>query len=101
MSQSRERILFVTGRLAEPLVRKVVAELAESGGFDASVHVVGISVAALMHTGWLRRKLHIDGPFDRVILPGWCQGNLEELNREFGVPFELGPKDVLDLAQFF
>lgn len=100
-STHSERLLFVTGRLAEPLVRRVVHEVGEAVGFDADVHVLGISVAALMHADWVARKLTIDGDYDRVILPGWCQGNLALLREEFGVPFELGPKDIRDLPSMF
>ncbi|MCA9108328.1 MAG: dihydropteroate synthase [Planctomycetaceae bacterium] len=95
------RILFVTGRLAEPLVRRVVEELSESANFDADVCVLGISVAALMHADWLQRKLTIDRSYDRVVLPGWCQGDLESLSTHFGVPFERGPKDIRDLPAHF
>ncbi|MEZ6148304.1 MAG: DUF6513 domain-containing protein [Planctomycetaceae bacterium] len=95
------RILFVTGRLAEPLVRRVVEELCESAKFDADVCVLGISVAALMHADWLQRKLTIDRSYDRVVLPGWCQGDLESLSTHFGVPFERGPKDIRDLPAHF
>ena len=98
---ARERILFVTGRLAEPLVRRVAAEVASKVGFDFDVEVVGISVAALLHAEWLNRKLTIDGPFSRVVLPGWCQGDLDPLAARFGIPFERGPKDVLDLPGHF
>ncbi len=96
-----ERLLFVTGRLAEPLVRRVVGELSETVGFAAEVRPLGISVAALMHVDWVRRKLTVDEPFDRVILPGWCQGDPDVLAKQFGVPFELGPKDIRDLPGMF
>ncbi len=96
-----ERLLFVTGRLAAPLVRRVVSELGETVGFTAEVRPLGISVAALMHVDWVRRKLTLDEPFDRVILPGWCQGDVGVLSKEFGVPFELGPKDIRDLPSMF
>ncbi len=101
MPPSRPRLLFVTGRLAEPLVRRVVEELSRTSEFDADVRVLGISVAALMHVDWVRRKLTIDERYDRVILPGWCQGDLESLTAHFGVPFALGPKDIRDLPLTF
>jgi dihydropteroate synthase-like protein len=96
-----ERVLFITGRLAEGLVRRVVDDLTASTAIDAEVRVVGISVAALMHVGWLKRKLTLDEPYDRAVVPGWCQGDLRVLEAEFGIPFERGPKDVLDLPEFF
>jgi len=98
---SSERLLFVTGRLAEPLVRQVVADVQATEDWDADVTVLGISVAALMHADWVARKLTIEGEYDRVILPGWCQGELRTLEQQFGVPFELGPKDIRDLPTMF
>lgn len=101
MPETRERILFVTGRLAEPALRRVVGELSDAVGFDYDVAVLGISVAALMHADWVQAKLEIDEAFDRVILPGWCGGDLELLCNRFQTPFELGPKDLFDLPEFF
>jgi dihydropteroate synthase-like protein len=101
MAGTKERILFVTGRLGEPLTRRIVQEVAERVGFDATVQVVGISVAALMHVDWLARKLHIDEAYDRVILPGWVQGDRNRLHEQFRVSFELGPKDILQLPEYF
>ena len=95
-----ESILFVTGKLAELSLRRVVGQLAESLGFSSDIAVLRITVAALMHTEWVARHLKIEGAFDRVILPGWCQGNPEPLTRAFGVPFEKGPKDLLDLTEY-
>ncbi|WP_217647059.1 DUF6513 domain-containing protein [Planctomicrobium piriforme] len=94
------RILFVTGRLAEGLTRQVIAEVSAKSGFAWEVQVVGISVAALLHVDWLKRKLTIPGKFDRVIVPGWCQGDLRVLETAFGIPFTRGPKDVRDLGTF-
>ncbi len=95
-----ERILFVTGRLAEQSLRHVVADLNSEADVSPEIAVTGISVAALMHVDWLRQKLQIDQPFDRVVLPGWCQGDLGVLEQQFGMPFELGPKDLFELPAF-
>lgn len=96
-----ERILFVTGRLAEPALRRVLDKLAPAAGFEAEVAVLGITVAALMHVDWVRRKLPPPANFDRVVLPGWCQGDVRELAREYGKPVERGPKDFHDLPDYF
>ena len=96
-----ERILFVTGRLAEPSLRRVLGTLSAKAGFDYEVAVLGISVAALMHVGWVQRKLTITGEFDRVILPGRCRGDLQELSVKFAVPFERGPQELFDLPEHF
>ena len=54
-----------------------------------------------MHVDWVRRKLQLEEPVDRVVLPGWCQGDLETLSSHFGTPFERGPKDLHDLPEHF
>lgn len=95
------RILFVTGRLAERPLRRIVGEIAGTAGFVPEVAVLGISVAALMHVDFVRRKLQIPAEIDKVVLPGWCQGNLSELETHFGKPFERGPKDLHDLPEYF
>jgi dihydropteroate synthase-like protein len=96
------RILFVTGKLAEPALRRAVADLAPRGGFEPAVVVLPITVVALATTDWIAR--HTDRPegFDRVILPGLCQGELSALQEAWGnVAIERGPADLRDLPEFF
>ena len=100
-TQSRQRILFVTGQLAEPAVRRVVAETSRSAGFDYEIAVLNVTVAALLTTKLVARRLTVSGRFDRAILPGWCNGALEMLGLRFGFPFELGPREIEDLPTFF
>lgn len=96
-----ECMLFVTGRLAEPALRRVLESIRESEQErQFEVEVLSISVAALMHVDWVRQKLPQPRGFDRVILPGWCQGELAVLEKQFGVSFERGPKDLFDLPHF-
>jgi dihydropteroate synthase-like protein len=54
-----------------------------------------------MRADWVRRKLQIPVGIDRVIIPGWCGGELDSLTQHFGVPFIRGPKDLFDLPVFF
>ncbi len=54
-----------------------------------------------MHTDWVSRKISGTEEFDRVILPGWCHGNLQHLSDRFGKPFERGPKNLSDLPDHF
>lgn len=100
MTHDRQRLLFVTGRFAEHAVRAAVSDAAALVGFDYEVVVLPITVAALMHADWVRRKLRVDGAYDRVLLPGWCQGDIGELTSAYGMPFERGPKDVRDLREY-
>ncbi|HUQ72531.1 MAG TPA: DUF6513 domain-containing protein [Planctomycetaceae bacterium] len=94
------RILFVTGRFAEPALRQVVPALAEQLDVAYEIAVLPITVAALMHVEWVQRKLTVPEGIDRVILPGWCQGDLSILANQWHVPFERGPKDVFDLPEY-
>ncbi len=96
-----ERILFVTGRLAELSLRRVLEPLSRRVGFEYDVAVLGISVAALMHADWVLRKLSGVEGYDRVLLPGWCQGELAPLEERFQTPFTRGPKDLHDLDTYF
>jgi dihydropteroate synthase len=95
------RILFVTGRLAEPALRQTVGELAPRVGFDAEIAVLPISVAALMTPRWVARHLDSSHGADRVVLPGNCRGDLAEVERVAGVPVVLGPEDLRDLPRHF
>lgn len=102
MTDVPERILFLTGRLAERSLRSVVTDLSQKRGFDFEIEVVGVSVAALMHTGLITRRVSLEGRrFTRAIVPGWCQGDLNDVSRQFGIPFERGPKNLFDLPEFF
>ncbi len=94
-------ILFVTGRLAEPALRRTLAALAPTAGFTAEVAVLPITVAALLTTDWVGRKLTVPAGIDSVMLPGFCRGDIDTLATGFGVPVERGPKDLRDLPERF
>ena len=94
-------IYFVTGRLAEHSLRKVLAEMAPNVGFDFSIEVLGITVAALMTTDWVAKRIHIPAQAERVVLPGYCSGDLEPVQRLTPAPVERGPKDLRELPQWF
>ena len=97
---SREHYLFITGRLAEPSLRKVLEQLAPAVGFDYSVQVMPITVAALMTPKWIAKRLQVPSQATRVMIPGYCVGDLSPLDAA-GVPVEPGPRDLLQLPEFF
>ncbi len=95
------RYLFVTGKLAEPALRRTLAELAPQAGFEYDLAVLNISVAALMTPAWIARHLPESSPVDRVMLPGYCEGDLQPVRERVGAAVELGPRDLLDLPEHF
>jgi len=96
---SPRKVLFVTGRLAEPALRRVLEAMAPP--FEAVVAVMKITVAALMTTPWIARFLEVPSGTDLVLLPGLVEGDTEVLLQRFGVPVEKGPKDLRDIPQYF
>jgi dihydropteroate synthase-like protein len=95
----RERILFLTGRLTEKRLEKVLQGMAPTP-FDWSIFNVGVKVAALMTEPILMRRLPRPIEADRVVAPGRCRADLARLRQEFGVPFERGPDELKDLPAF-
>jgi dihydropteroate synthase len=94
-----DRFLFVTGRLAAPALRETLrrAELP----FEHEVAVMKITVAALMTTEWIARRLAVGPDVTRIMIPGLCAGDPAALTEQFGVPAEKGPADLKRLPAFF
>jgi dihydropteroate synthase-like protein len=92
-------VLFVTGKLAEPALRRVLADLEPA--VEAEVAVLRITVAALMTTPWIARFLEVPPGTELVLIPGLCEGDVEVLRERFGVPVEKGPKDLRDIPRHF
>jgi dihydropteroate synthase-like protein len=95
-----DHILFLTGRLAEPSLRRVLDGMAPAP-FTWEVRELGLQVAALMTADMIRRRLASPVAAARVIVPGRCRGDLQALSEHYGIPVERGPEEVKDLPQFF
>jgi dihydropteroate synthase-like protein len=93
------RVTFVTGRLAEPALRRTLADLAPP--FEVHVAVMKITVAALMTVPWLTKFLVVPPDTDLVVLPGLVEGDPALLAEHLGVRVEKGPKDLRELPIFF
>ncbi len=94
-------IHFITGRLAERALREVLAELAPRGGFAYSIQVLNITVAALMTPAWIAARLQVPEATDKVLIPGYADGDLTPLQAVTNVPVERGPRDLRRLPEFF
>jgi dihydropteroate synthase-like protein len=94
-----DRVLFVTGRLAEPSLRRVLAAMAPP--FEYDVTVLKITVAALMTTPWIAGALEVPEGTDLVLIPGLCEGDAQLIGEKFGVQVEKGPKDLREIPSHF
>ena len=94
-----ERLLFVTGKLAAPALRDTLgrADLP----FDYDVAVMKITVAALMTTDWIAKRLDVGDAVTRIMIPGMCEGDVEVIGERFGIPAEKGPNDLKAIPRWF
>ena len=60
-----------------------------------------ITVAALMTPAWIAKRMHVPPQATRVVIPGYCDGDLTPLVEKCGVPVDRGPQDLADLPEFF
>ncbi|MGH7155455.1 MAG: DUF6513 domain-containing protein [Acetobacteraceae bacterium] len=94
-----ERLLFLTGHLAEPRLRRLIAGLGDTG-WEWEVVNIGVKVAALMTEPIILRRLRRPIAATRVLLPGRAGVDPVRLSDEFGVPFERGPDELADLPAY-
>lgn len=97
-----EKILFLTGKLAEPSLRNVLNSMGNVD-FEYRIHQLGVSVAALMTDKMIARRLNAEliGDSEQIIVPGRCRGDMEALSQQLGLPVTRGPEEVKDLPLFF
>lgn len=98
---TQEKIHFVTGRLAESALKRVLPDLARKANFQYSIQVLPITVAALLTPKWVAPRLEIPTDSTRLILPGYCLGDLSPIKEMTTIPVERGPKDLRRLPEFF
>lgn len=96
---SEERILFLTGSLAEKQLRSILEKMQPD--FSYKVHQLGLKVAALMTTDMIERKLKDTFGATKIIVPGRCRGDLDVLSEKLGIPVQRGTDEVKDLPLFF
>ena len=126
-----EHILFLTGRLAQPSLERVLANI-DAAPFTWEVRELGLQVAALMTADMIRRRVELPvmstagsvrgadagagagadavadagggrlaRRVDRIIVPGRCRGDVDALSQHCGIPVQRGPEEVKDLPRFF
>ena len=96
-----EHYHFVTGRLAEHSLREQLRELAGGIDFTYTIDVLPITVAALMTPQWIASRVKVPSETTRIMLPGYCEGDVAELEMTASVPVERGPRDLRQLPEYF
>ncbi|HUL63448.1 MAG TPA: DUF6513 domain-containing protein [Burkholderiaceae bacterium] len=94
-----ERIVFLTGRLAQASLQRVLASM--DAPFVWEVREIGLQVAGLMTADLIQRRVATPVEADRIIVPGRCRGDLDALTQHYGIPVERGPEELKDIPQFF
>ena len=96
-----KHIHFVTGSLAQHALEAIVPPLAEEVGFAYTIDVLPITVAALMSPQWIAKHIQIPTSATRVIIPGYCAGDLQPLEAKVKIPIDVGPRDLRQLPAYF
>jgi dihydropteroate synthase-like protein len=89
----------VTGKLAAEALADTLAKM--SPDFDYEVAVLPASVAALMDTRFVAKRLQSARGCDVVMIPGLCRGDLAPIADKVGVQVIRGPKDLKNIPAFF
>lgn len=95
-----DHILLLTGKLAEKSLRRVMESIA-AREFTYEIANIGVSVAALMTTDMIVRRLTDTRGASRILVPGLCTGDFESASERLGMPLERGPIDLKDLPAYF
>jgi len=62
---------------------------------------MNISVAALMTTRWIARRVTAPPGVDNIVIPGLCEGDVDTLQQATGLPVRKGPADVRALPEWY
>jgi dihydropteroate synthase-like protein len=90
-----KKVLLVTGKLAEPLVRKHIANT----GVEFEIKSLPIPVATFISSRLLVESLRGLNPleYSMLLVPGLARCNLKEVEEALGIPAFRGPRHVADL----
>ena len=96
-----QNILLVTGRLAEPALRRMASQLQADFGKTLTIQVLPITVAALMTPDWIARHIDVPAGCQQIVIPGYCEGQTGVLEEQSGLPVTRGPRDLRRLPEWF
>ncbi len=93
------RILLITGKQAEEIIRKIVASTSTKHNVD--ILALPVSVIALVSTDFIARQLARQGikkeDYDLIIIPGLCRGSAKVIEETTGIKAVKGTLYAADL----
>ncbi|MFX0077936.1 MAG: dihydropteroate synthase-like protein [Candidatus Hermodarchaeota archaeon] len=92
------KILLITGKLAEPLIRQILNETQTQHTID--VLVLPLAVAAFLHPKYVASQIHLRGPlgkYNLILLPGMVSGDANIVTKRVGIPTFKGTRYAVDL----
>lgn len=96
-----EKKLFITGKLAEPSLRKVLKDVSKQAGFESEIITLPINVVALATLDWIGSHIQLPEGTKEIVIPGLCRGSELALGELLGVSVVRGPKDLRDIGEFY
>ncbi|WP_054850163.1 DUF6513 domain-containing protein [Vulcanisaeta sp. JCM 14467] len=96
------KILIITGRLAEPIVKKVVSEIKSEHTVD--ILTMPVSIAAFLTTEYVAKYLRDvarvrSGDYDYILLPGLTMGSGKVIEETVGIKALKGTLDAYGLTE--
>ena len=97
-----EHIIFLTGKLAKISLEKVLSDISSKNKFTYKVIDIGVNVAALATIKIIIKKIKLKDikKATRIIIPGRCRGDIEELEKFFNKKVVRGPEELKDIPSF-
>ncbi len=91
------KILLVTGKMAEPLVKEALKKT--KSRHDVDIVVLPVQVISLLSTHNIAEMLRNRGikGYDLMIVPGACRGSTREIEELLGIPCVKGPLHAHDI----
>ena len=97
-----DHLIFLTGKLAKISLEKVLSDISTKNEFTHEVLDIGVNVAALATIDIIIKKITVDklSRATKIVIPGRCRGDIEELSKFCGKECIRGPEELKDIPSF-
>ena len=97
-----DHLIFLTGKLAKISLEKVLSDISSQHSFTYVVMDIGVNVAALATIDIIMKKVGVEAMQEatKIVIPGRCRGDIEELSRYFKKICVRGPEELKDIPSF-